>query len=85
MALAATIRVVSAMLTLGWNVAVFETRNPTAVMSDISFLHVDRATVLVAAEVCLGSAYTVCAVPRTGVGLDSCSDECEDADGDGSD
>ncbi|MGJ8633297.1 MAG: hypothetical protein ACSHX7_05195 [Luteolibacter sp.] len=54
-------------------------------MSDISFLHVDRATVLVAAEVCLGSAYTVCAVPGTGVGLDSCSDECEDADGDGSD
>ena len=73
------------MLTLISNVTVFETGNAAVVMSDVSFLHVDRVAVLVAADVCLGSAYAVCAVPRTGVGLDGCSYECEDADGDGGD
>lgn len=68
------------------NIAVAEHRATATILSDIDFLSVDRATVMIPANVNLarGSRVSVASVSGAGVGINSGSEESNRAKGNGS-
>lgn len=77
---------VDALADRGCDCAVFVAGGSAFIATYVDLLGVDRASVAVAADVDFRGALMVTVpVLRAGFGLDSGSNECEGADGDGSD